>query len=75
MSQTERPVSKLPSRGVADSLWGVWISVFFTLIVGIFVCVFRLLQHEHIHLGGLNLENPPKYAHGFKQAIYMNLII
>ena len=33
------------------------------LILGIFLYIFKLLQHELIDFWGLNMENPPKCAH------------
>jgi len=50
--------------GSGKKLGECWISRRVPLILGIFLCIFRFLQQERIHLGAFERGNPPIYAYG-----------
>jgi len=60
-----RMTTLLCGMGVARNLFGGLVFGGFPLILGVFLCIFRLSSQGPIHLGDLNLK-PPKYAHALR---------
>ena len=58
---------------VRKALWGFLISRGFMLILGVFRCIFSLLQQDSNHLGRFEPGKPPKYAHKV-QAFILKLL-